>query len=81
VTSYEGRRGVWAVWENEEDGDVLFISEKPVEAILELAKMGSGTILFWPFGLRLEEAIDWWTEVVFDGAEVVPFPTLTIVDD
>lgn len=61
---FRGCRGVWMVYSYNDELTAMFISDQVLNVVLYQKSVGYGTIGFWPTGMTLHEAIEWWKGVM-----------------
>ena len=70
MSTVQGKRGVWVLYILGEGNKALKFHDDPVQIILDLANEGYGNIAFWPMGMSLDEALEWWNELIANGYSV-----------
>lgn len=58
--TYDDRPGVWLLYDYDSGPYAQAIYASPDQAARAQARQGYGRVGFWPLGLDLREAVDWW---------------------
>ena len=61
MATLRDREGVWFTYSYDGPPYVIAVYNDVTPAALNTAKAGFGSVGFWPFGMELKEAIEWWT--------------------
>lgn len=61
LQEFKNRTGVWFIYNPTADGiEVVSIQDDAVQAIVDLANQGTARLGFWPVGMGLYPAVNWW---------------------
>lgn len=61
MAKFNNVEGVWVIYDLDESMTIRYFSADPVDVIIKHSDSGYGHIMFWPMGMPLSEAIDWWS--------------------
>lgn len=62
MSTYKNKPGVWIVYDYDTTAYALSVHIDVVDAAKLSSRLGYGHVGFWPFGMTLPDAINWWKD-------------------